>query len=414
MKEIKENNINGALLRTARKEAGLTALEVANALGFSTHKTIIDIETGKRPISNEELNHLFSLYNTTKDQILSHKKNDDWFLPFFRANESPLITTIKDFMLELKPKIELYYMLMKSLGLDKKTYTKFWQKYNLPSPKNQEEALEQGDFLAENLRASLELGDDPVNNIYYVVERLGIQLFTEDFGEEYKDNLSGFFINAYNNLPLIFINKTQKPQRRIFSVAHEICHFLVDSDPNLRWFDITHTVNPLKERYLKDYREVRANRFAASFLMPETGLKRYIQQVLNKEWKDIDFYDIIKIHFCYKVSFSSALYRLLSLNIVTSPQFEKLKTYYSSNVININETAKILGYKKEEEYPEVIENFDKNLKAIAVQAYKQSKISIGKLCEIFEYPVADQRLLLKTLGIGKNKIRIKNKNPLLK
>ena len=410
--ELKEHEYKeiGVALRSARKIRGLTAKEVAKALGFSTHKTIIDIETGKRPLKEVELEKLIQLYKTNKEQILS-KNHEDFMSTFFRANQNFLVSPLKSQLLKIKKDIELYNKLKLLLNEDSSSFVQsnFWCKYNLSIPTSQQEAIIQADHVANDLRKSLELGDDPIDDINYVVERLGIQLFTIELDED----ISGFLINSIKTPPLMFINSLQKPQRRIFSVAHEICHFLVDSDPNFIWSNFTKNVDPISERYQKDFREVRANRFAAAFLMPKTSLENYIANVLCKNSRNIDKLDIVRIQYCYKVSFKSALYRLSSLNLISSSIYEKIRLSLQEGDFRIHDLAKILGY-KEEIYPSINENFYKNLKSLALQCYLKSKISIGKLCEVFEQPTTKQNELLRDLGIEKIKpIRSLKANPLL-
>lgn len=406
----KENANVGLALRNIRKSKGLTAQDVAKALGFSTHKTIIDIETGKRDLKDEELNKFTQIYKIRKEELLD-KKEEDSFSTFFRANQEELSDQTKKELEKIKEEIEQYKKFQSLLEIKSTTLipTSFWCKNALPIPTNNHDAILQGDLLANDLRQSLELGDDPIDDINYVVQRLGIQLFNI----ELDDRISGFIINYQTSSPLIFVNSKQKPQRRIFSIAHEICHFLVDCDPNLKWSNITQIVDPTSERYQKDFREVRANRFAAAFLMPKASLEKYITQVLGKNEKTIDKFDIVRLQYCYKVSFKSALYRLWSLNLMTNNVYENIKEALSEGEFKIEELSKALGF-SENDYPIINQSFYTNLRSLAIQCYLNSKISIGKLCEVLTHPIIKQNELLKYLGIEKIKYKKKLKNnPLL-
>jgi Zn-dependent peptidase ImmA (M78 family) len=241
-----------------------------------------------------------------------------------------------------------------------------------------------------------------------VCELLNVVTLFIDFN---TDDISGLYCE-YNGVPIVLINSCNQPVRKRFSIAHELCHFLVDNPYLSQSPEVTEEFHPFDEKNNRNYREVRANAFAASFLMPEDGLKFFLKQLLGKTSKSVSIHDVVHISYNYGVSFETACYRLKNLDLISDPAYEEMKSLKSS-----------VGMIKERLYgcadigtTEVFSdnNFMARLRNIAIDAYQQGKLSIGKFCEIFNYPVLDQKKLLKELQIKAPKVVSLNRpNPLL-
>jgi Zn-dependent peptidase ImmA (M78 family) len=125
------------------------------------------------------------------------------------------------------------------------------------------------------------------------------------------DDLSGMsFIK--NNVAVIVLNLNHHPNRRRFTLAHEIGHHLLHM-PYLT--DNVHVDKIVLNRDLVssqavDPKEMEANAFAAELLMPEAELLRYHGVDLNND----DFlYALAKK---LKVSVTALTYRLIKLGMV--------------------------------------------------------------------------------------------------
>lgn len=92
---------------------------------------------------------------------------------------------------------------------------------------------------------------------------LGIELHFQ----ELPPPISGVLYN-HNNHPMILINKRDNPLRQRFTIAHEIGHFLLHNSKAKIYLDYPTSKNPKIEK--------EANTFAASLLLPEFFLKRYL------------------------------------------------------------------------------------------------------------------------------------------
>jgi Zn-dependent peptidase ImmA (M78 family) len=95
---------------------------------------------------------------------------------------------------------------------------------------------------------------------------------------------------------------------------------------------------------------VRANSFAASFLLPEEGVRQFVASLgkgapsrihadifdeagvvaidsrTDPATQEIQLYDVIQLAHSYGVSVPSTLYRLRNLKLVSEPEFVRLRT----------------------------------------------------------------------------------------
>jgi Zn-dependent peptidase ImmA (M78 family) len=106
----------------------------------------------------------------------------------------------------------------------------------------------------------------PENNLLEIMKKLDINVFLTDFGEN-AGEISGL-INKGNNdeKPQILLNKNENNERRTFTLAHELGHYLLHTASTQYRID--------KFNYQLDtpeaQEETEANYFAASLLMPKT------------------------------------------------------------------------------------------------------------------------------------------------
>ena len=114
---------------------------------------------------------------------------------------------------------------------------------------------------------SLELGDGPIGDLADLMERQGIRMAAVSL----PDDISGITVQDPEAGVFVAVNKTHSSTRQRFSMAHEYAHVLLDSD------GIASIVSRGGNR--TDLSEIRANAFAAVFLMPERG-----RDVLSRAW----------------------------------------------------------------------------------------------------------------------------------
>ena len=263
--------------------------------------------------------------------------------------------------------------------------------YPLKAPKTRWEAILQGAAVAAEERRRLDLDDDPIRDIDQVLEGAGVRTGEVPF----PDDISGLTTEGPDVGILVAVNKGHTRIRRRFSFAHEYAHVLLDRDRP--------TVSRASER--DDLREVRANAFAAAFLMPEEGVRRYVgalgkgrqsrasadvydeEEAIRVERRtpagtqDLQIYDLVQVAHHFGVSEIAALYRIRNMrpSLVTETEFERLKQMVDAG--RSKEIRAGLGLPDPEEHWRRRE-FRHRFLGLALEAYRRERISRSKLVEL--------------------------------
>lgn len=142
------------------------------------------------------------------------------------------------------------------------------------------------------------------------VRHLAAKLKIDVLYEDLDDDISGFLL-LKNNKPYIAINKSHHPNRQRFSLAHEIAHFVLHSNPQKSLFvDRLVYFRNVASKSGEVREEIEANTFAAELLMPEFLLRNE----LKNYGEELDENDIFKLANAFGVSSEAMGYRLANLN----------------------------------------------------------------------------------------------------
>lgn len=145
-----------------------------------------------------------------------------------------------------------------------------------------------------------------LENIFDDFRNLGIHIFRRKLG---NSNLSGIFIRHPEAGKCVLINYNEDLYRQNFTLAHEVAHSIFDTE---KAYNVSFTKDG------KDIKEIRANSFAAGFLMPATAVKN----LKVNQWTDKI---LIKLASQFKVNIIALLYRLKSLKQISQQDFEQFK-----------------------------------------------------------------------------------------
>lgn len=125
------------------------------------------------------------------------------------------------------------------------------------------------DQIIENLKLKTGLSY-PENTIIQITKFFHLEVYDVDL-EDYSDSVDGIVKyngNGGSQKPAIYINKRFPAKRKIFTVAHELGHYLLHHNKEKLRID--------KFKYSEDTQEsqeeTEANYFAASLLVPKTKL----------------------------------------------------------------------------------------------------------------------------------------------
>ena len=378
-------------LRRARKACHMKQEDVARHLGVS-RSTIAQIEAGRRSVSSLELDTLADLYGRDIREFLAEEcREDDAFAVLFRlhpevAEEAPMVAALREAAALGRELTNLERI----LGIERDAAL---PAYSFTPPQTKWQAIQQGERAAEEERRRLGLGSSPLPNIAELLDLQGVRTAQLELPEDVSgltllDDAIGVFI-AVNNL-----QPGHSRLRRRFSYAHEYCHALLDR--NRRG-----TVSRDTER--DSLPEVRANAFAAAFLMPAAGVREFVEGLgkgrpsrLQAEIYDegephrvqartepgsqaLQMYDVVLLAHHFGTSRLASLYRLRNLDLLTQPELEAL---LEQERIGLGRELQQLLDLPEPDPESARNEFRHRFLALGLEAFRRGEITRGKLREL--------------------------------
>ncbi len=154
----------------------------------------------------------------------------------------------------------------------------------------------------------------PPIDVSIIANSMGIDLFGASFRE---DNLLGIIVDAdkpiepFDSKRFIAVNNSPNNYRtrRIFTIAHEIGHYILHCNDSLNYFE-RHLIGDGNSH---SFAERQTDYFAACLLMPQSMFKREFDKVKNVS--DINEI-IVHLKKTFNVSTKSVVRRLAELNLI--------------------------------------------------------------------------------------------------
>lgn len=162
--------------------------------------------------------------------------------------------------------------------------------------------------ITSNILKELNIKTPSQIDVYKISKHLGVDVKSENMDFD----ISGLFV-IKNNKPHIRYNDNEHPNRKRFTIAHELGHFVlhketkpffVDKNESIMYRDADSSTGEFR-------REREANAFAASLLMPKSFIEKAIKQS-PKKTDDIVNYLAKK----FKVSEQAMNFRLANLGYI--------------------------------------------------------------------------------------------------
>jgi len=380
----------GQRLKGGREACGMTQDDVARHLGVS-RSTVAQMELGKRAVTGIELSRLAYLFGKDLRSFVAVEAPDqeDALVALFRLH--PELSSQEAVLDALRHCLALgreLTNLERLLGVDRGLATVV--AYPLPRPRTKWEAIQQGERIALEERRRLGLGLAALQDVAELLEAQGIRTAHVTLPEDISgltliEPEIGFFVVA---------NLEHHILRRRFSYAHEYCHVLVDRDER-------GLVSRGQDR--DKLIEIRANAFAAGFLMPADAVRRFIGslgkgqpsrmevEVFDEEGpvqararaapgsQDIQLYDVVQMAHHFGVSRAAACYRLKSVRLLTSAELDSL--IEQDRAGRGREIEKLLGL-PEPDHQARRNEFRHRFLGLALEAFRRAEISRAKLVEV--------------------------------
>lgn len=398
----------GRRIRQARESCGMTQDDVAEKLRVS-RPVVVQVEQGRRPVSGLELQTLAYLFaRDIRDLLADEFAEDDIVHALFRAHEDEGEDGVKQALRDCIAFGHELTNLEHLLGISRATISVATYPHALP--RSRWEAIQIGEHIALEERRRLGLGSAPLGDVCSMIEAQGIRTGTVPM----PDSVSGLTISHPKVGPFVVINERHSRERRRFSWCHEYSHVLLDKD----------TIGMVsRESERSNLREVRANSFAANFLLPEEGVRQFVASLgkgavsrihadifdeagvvaidsrTDPATQEIQLYDAVQLAQSYGVSVPSTLYRLRNLKLVSEPEFARLRAMDGEG--RSKKIATALG--GDVSMPlEHRGEFQRRFLALGMEALRREKISQAKFVQLAERVGVNQRMaqdLLVNAGI---------------
>lgn len=282
----------------ARERAGLSQGALAELVGL-TQSAISRIESGERSVESLELARIAKALNVSVLDLLEERPLMEELLIAARA-ETEVSAGLDRALNRIVDLIRLGQL------LDDADEVPVCDQAEVPGSRRSN-PVAQGEWLAEHVRALWSLDDDPLpNNFESLVEDLsGLSIAFEPLGEQ----VAGLYACVHSSA-IALIDSSVPFGRQRFTVAHELCHFLLrDTDSLIVDERLTGRSNA----------ERRANAFAAHFLMPKKSIRRYLR---NREPDDEV---VIELVHTFGVSLQAMLWHLFNLNLISKSKMKRIQ-----------------------------------------------------------------------------------------
>jgi Zn-dependent peptidase ImmA (M78 family)/DNA-binding XRE family transcriptional regulator len=410
----------GRRLKASRTSCGLTQDDVARHLGLA-RSAVTQIELGNRAVTGLELHRLAEyLGRDMRDLLAESFQEDNVLAAIFRSHP------------EFSGRRDLHEALVRSLALGREitNLERLLEidrdlgaaaAYPLPSARTKWDAIRQGERIAQEERRRLGLGQTPLPDVAELLEAQSVRTAQEELPE----SISGLTLVEPSLGVLVVTNRDHHFLRRRFSTAHEYCHVLVDRERR-------GLVSRTEDRH--ELIEVRANAFAACFLMPEEGVRQFVlglgkgsasrlqREIVESDdfaddavevrsrtapgSQDLQMYDVVRLAHHFGASVLSALFRLKSLRLLNEAQLDALRDQDKRGLRE--EIADFLGLPRTDH--EARRNqFRQRFLGLALEAYRREEISKRKLMELADrVQVREQEVeaMLATMGIEEEAVDV--------
>jgi Zn-dependent peptidase ImmA (M78 family)/transcriptional regulator with XRE-family HTH domain len=375
-------------LRQAREASGLTQEEVAREVGLS-RPAVVQLEQGRRAVSSLELDRLAHLYGRDlRDFLADAFRAEDSLVALFRAEPSALRDEVLGAVRGCLALAREMANLESLLGLDRSQVGT--PLYSVAPLRTRGQAIEQGNRVAAEERRRLGLGFRPLGDLSGLLESEGVRTAMVDLPEE----VSGLTLMEPSLSLFVVANRRHPLLRRRFSWVHELAHVLFDRN---RKGTVSRASNQ------EDLSEVRANAFAAAFLLPEEGVRDFLaglgkghprrerlevfdgQRAASAESRaepgsqSLQLYDVVLLAHHFQVSRKAALYRLRNLHLLSEEERDR---FLAEDGNGAGRALARLMRLAEPEPAAAREEFRSRFLSLSLEAYRREKITRAKLREI--------------------------------
>ena len=351
--------IIGSKIRQLREERGLTQEELAQSIGLSS-EFISHLELGKRSPSLDSLSHIANFFGKKMSFFLPERHDEFAELSSRLGKEQTISKELKIFKDYCYQYIKLEEMTGRRLFL---------------APLYSENDAEK---IAKDERRRLGMGNEPVRDIFTLIERNGLRVFLSPLPETQK--IWGIFLFLeQQQAAFAWINSLLPEETQIFIAAHEYAHYIKDREDGV----IIDNPDIFVHEYVSLYpgREGFAQMFASRFLMQPEKVEDILKNDLKTKKPALEHIFYLKRYF--GISFLDTLYALKDMKMLSSIKYME----YSESSSRMTEEMifrqggkyKILAGKSRRWKSE-------RFISLVLSAYRKKKINIREASRLLKIP----------------------------
>ena len=341
----------GSVLREARTSRGFTQADIAPQLDVS-RATVAQIETGRRSVKAEDLRRLAAFYGCSLSELLppaTDAQEVDGLAELFHAHPDLAEDQGPSSFAGVCATARALTDLEARLEIDATAHS--LPSYRVEQGNMPWQAAREGYRIAEDERRRLALGEGPIRFVDELLMTSGVRSAKATL----PTGILSISIGEPDHGLLIVVEKNLGLEHRRFRYAHGLAHFLFDTEAPWR---------VCRSGGAPEFPEVRADAFASALLIPQYGLRRYIE-TLGKETlgragptvlsvfsegdgrdktgesrrvdgrqrrgrHPITLSDVLRTAHYYGTSPSVAAHRLRNLRLLTDRELDQLKTMLRS------------------------------------------------------------------------------------
>lgn len=293
------NELFASRLKKLREEAGLTQEELGQAVGLSSEYISL-LEAGKRNPSIIALNRISRHFQKNVSFFLETRES-----PFaVMQSDEHLSSDIKKSLAEFQNICQEYLELERVTG----RHCQLAPLYSGSlSPQN----------MAEEERRRLGLGNEPIRDIFKLIEMNGCRYVRMSLAEEAR--IAGIFVFLEEKeAAFALINSNLPPGKQMIEAAHLYCHYLRDRSES----PILDNPDVIVDEYVSLYspREQFAQAFASRFLIPPSKIRELVEK--DMKVKRLSYLDVVFLKRYFGVSARTMLRTLRAMSYLSRSQFE--------------------------------------------------------------------------------------------
>jgi Zn-dependent peptidase ImmA (M78 family)/DNA-binding XRE family transcriptional regulator len=243
--------------------------------------------------------------------------------------------------------LERYFELEDILGIDEQ-FTNPIKDIEITSYKSVELAVQK-------IKEEWELGEDPLSNVIELLEDNNIKVIEMEAGDEFVG------LSTWKGIknPVVVVNSNLKPDRKRFTVLHELGHILM-------------RVNHLPEKE----REFYCHSFAGAMLIPAKALIKE----LGASRTQIYLNELVYLKEQFGASIQAIMFRAKHLGIISESFHKNFMIYFSMKKYKKNEPGEYKGQEKSNRFQQLI-----------YRAVAEEIISTGKAAALGNKKLAEFR-----------------------